>query len=276
MRHDVTRPPDAGIEKAIGRIGSSRKYRSIASETIEDVVRRELERRGGRSAAALSAARETLHRVAAFYLGEPEYARVGAELEAARLDAASLEAVCLGILSAHVSTRERLPIMADFFRAIFERTGKPTALADLASACTPFSFRWMGLDRSVVYRAYDINADLVELVSRYFRAEGIPGEAVLRDVLCSPPEEPADVALLLKMYHCLEHRRRGAGLEVVSRVKARWVAVSFPSRNMQGRVADIAGNYRGEILERASAAGWRSEDLELDGESVLLVHKEGS
>jgi 16S rRNA (guanine(1405)-N(7))-methyltransferase len=272
MPGDDAPSPDLFVGQAIERIGIARKYRSLARQTVEDVVRRELERRPGEQGVA--SARETLHRVAAFYLGEPDYENAAAELEGARGNDGALEAACIRILERHVSTRERLPIMRELYAGIFARVGMPRSIADLAAACNPFSFRWMGLDRSVLYRAYDINSDMVDLVSRYMRIEGLRGRAELRDVLCSPPEEEADIAFLFKMYHCLEHRRRGAGWEVVSRTPARRIAVSFPSRNIRGRSADIAGNYRGEIAERVAAAGWRSEELGFDGEVVILFHRE--
>jgi 16S rRNA (guanine(1405)-N(7))-methyltransferase len=274
MPPDQPPPLEPQLDDAVERIGGTRKYRSLARETIRDVVRHELRRAAGqRPAAALATAREALHRVAAYYLGEPDYGRALAALEAAQGDPAALESACRGILERHVSTRERLPVMAELYAAVFARTGTPASVADLASACNPFAFRWMGLDRAVRYRAYDINAEMVSLVARYFRIEGIAGSAELRDILCSPPEERADVALLLKMYHCLEHRRRGAGWEVVSRVPARSVVISFPSRNMRGRAADIAGNYRSEIVDRAAAAGWTTEELGFEGEIVILLRK---
>lgn len=275
MQSEDTPQADRVAAEAARRIAATRKYRALSRETIEDVVRRELERRTSEPArAALASAREALHRVAAFYLGEPDYERAEAELERSRGDDAAMERACRAILERHVSTRERLEVMAELYASIFRRTGVPRSVADLASACNPFSFRWMGLDRSVLYRAYDINEAMVRLVRRYFELDGIRGTAVLRDVLCSPPVEPAEVALLLKMFHCLEHRRRGAGWEVVSRVPAGHVAVSFPSRNMRGRLSDIAANYRPEILAKAAAAGWGTEEVAVDGELVILVHKE--
>jgi len=266
---------DEAVGRAVARISAMRKYRSLSPQTVDDVVRRAAARHP-KEAPLLRSARETLHRVAAFYLGEPDYARAEEELVAARGDDGKTEEACLRLLRCHDSSRERLPIMESFYRGIFARTGTPGALLDLAAACNPFAFRWMGLPRSVLYRAFDINADMVRLVSRYFELEGIAGAAELRDVLCDPPEGSADVALLLKMYHCLEHRQRGAGWEVVSRTNARFVAVSFPSRNLRGRRADIAGNYRDEILERSRSAGWGTEELAFDGELVILVRKGGA
>ncbi len=259
------------VETPADRICASPKYRSLTRETVVDILRRETERHGV-GARAISSAREILHRVAAFYLGEPDYDRMWQKLDACT-DAACREVVCRELLSRHVSTRERLPIQVEMYGALFSRTGLPQSVADLAAACNPFAFPWMGLPRSVCYRAYDINAAMVRLVKRYFELEGIAGQALHRDILCDPPSEPVDVALLLKMYHCLEHRRRGAGWELVSRMPARHLAVSFPSRNLKGRTTDIAGNYRDEILGRSAQRGWSCEVLAFPGEVVILVRK---
>ena len=260
-----------GPQGEADRIQGSPKYRALARETIVDVLERETARHGpGRR--ALASAREVLHRVAALYLGEPDYERVGRDLERCA-DASAREAVCRQILTRHVSTRERLPILSELYRELFARTGVPRSLADLAAACNPFAYPWMGLPHEVRYDAYDINANLVRLVDLYFRVEGVAGRAIHRDVLCRPPTERVDVALLMKMYHCLEHRRRGAGWELVSAVPARVVVVTFPSRNMRGRSTDIAGNYRDGITHSCAAKGWSCEEMAFPGEIVLLVTK---
>ena len=99
----------------------------------------------------------------------------------------------------------------------------------------------MGLPRTTEYHAFDINERVVGLVNHYFRLEGLAPLAELRDVLCRPPDQVADVALLLKMYHCLEHRRRGAGWQVVEQTQARWIALSFPTRNLSNRRREHSG-----------------------------------
>jgi 16S rRNA (guanine(1405)-N(7))-methyltransferase len=257
--------------QTVDRICASAKYRTLCRETVRDVLARAVERHGD-TTRAVALAREVLHRVAAFYLGEPDYDRARGALEACD-GAAGRASVCRELLERHVSSRERLPILGQMYGELFARTGAPRSVADLACACNPFAYPWMGLGPMVRYHAYDINAAMVRLVARYFELEGIPGRAVHQDVLCEAPTEPVDVALLLKMYHCLEHRRRGAGWEVVSRIRARHLAVSFPSRNLRGRSADIAGNYREEILSRSDTAGWRCVELPFPGETVILVHK---
>jgi hypothetical protein len=185
-----------------------------------------------------------------------------------------VRAACLQILCRHQSAAERVGELEAFYSAVFAVTGTPRSVLDLACALNPLSWRWMGLDRAAAYLAFDINRRTVDLLSRYFALEGIVGRAEHRDVLVSPPEERGDVALLLKMYHCLEHRRRGAGWEAVASVPASWVVVSFPTRNLAARRADIIGNYEPEIRERAAASGWSVSAAGVTGEAALIVRKE--
>jgi len=263
------------VESLVAKILSSRKYRNIAPETVRDVIARELGHGGGNAAAA-GRARLRLHRLWADYLGEPDYEEGTRSLEHA-FAAGSDEAVrgaCLRILGCHQSSQERLGELEAFYVSVFTVTGRPSVLLDLACALNPLAWRWMGLGRDARYLAYDINARTVELVSRYLALEGVSGCAEHRDVLVSPPSERGDVALLLKMYHCLEHRRRGAGWEVVEATPARWVVVSFPTRTLASRAADIIGNYEPDIRARAAARGWPVGAAGVAGETALIVRKE--
>jgi 16S rRNA (guanine(1405)-N(7))-methyltransferase len=261
-------------DQIVAEIGRSRKYRDLCPTTIRDVAVREFDRhKSPRDAAA--AARRRLHRLWAEFLGSPDYDACRDDLDAAFAGGGNIavEIVCRRILAAHASARERLDDLTDFYRQLFGVTGLPGRVYDLASAFHPFGFRWMGLPHSVRYHAYDINARIVSLTNHYFRLEGIAGAAEHRDVLCDPPDQPADLALLLKMYHCLERRRVGAGWQAVSDVPAKWVAVSFPTRNLTARRVEIAGRYEPGLRECAASRGWAVVQIGIPSETVLVVRK---
>jgi hypothetical protein len=264
----------AELDRIVADIRRSRKYSDLCPTTIRDVVGLELDKHKS-TAAAIAASRRRLHRLWAEFLGTPDFDASCADLRFAFAsgDQAAIEAGCRQILAEHASTSERLDDLPDFYRQLFSISGAPTSLHDLASAFHPFGFRWMGLPRSVRYYAYDINARIVSLTNCYFQLEGIAGAAEHRDVLCDPPREPADLALLLKMYHCLERRRRGAGWQAVADVSARRVAVSFPTRNLRGRRVDIVGNYESEIRERAVSRNWNVSQFVVPSEIVFVIRK---
>jgi 16S rRNA (guanine(1405)-N(7))-methyltransferase len=191
-------------------------------------------------------------------------------------DAAMIEGACSKILHSHASTRERMPEIEEFYRTIFSKTGIPSKISDLACAFGPFAFRRMGLPRSVKYHAYDINQRIVDLINVYFGLEDIEPLAAIRDVLCSTPGEQVDVAFLLKMYHCLEHRKRGAGWRVVEAAQANWIVVSFPTKNLRGQFADIVANYESHILSKSVSQAWQCFRLNFASETVLLIDKRSS
>jgi 16S rRNA (guanine(1405)-N(7))-methyltransferase len=262
------------LDAFVEDIRRSKKYRYLCPATIRDILAQEFERQPS-ARESMRIARRRLHRLWAQFLGEPDYDACTQTLDAAfaSADDAQVAAACLAPLRVHASTRERLGELAGIYSTLFAHTGIPPRLADLACALNPLSFRWMGLPRSVHYQAYDINQRVVDLVNHVFRLEGLAPLAELRDVLCCPPEAPADVALLLKMYHCLEHRQRGAGWHVVQAVPARWVAVSFPTHNLSARAVDIIGNYEADIRDQAGRHGYSCSRLDFASEAILVINK---
>jgi 16S rRNA (guanine(1405)-N(7))-methyltransferase len=263
------------LEALVEQIRESRKYRMISPDTIRDLLLQELPKHK-QHGAGIAAVRKKLHQVAAQYLGDTDFGDVERALTAAfsaRSDERTREA-CLRALSSHASSRERLDELEEMYCRLFEMVGQPRSLLDLACALHPLGWRWMGLPRSVLYHAYDLDERVVSLVNLYFRLEGVGPGAMLQDVTCSPPREEADVALLLKMYHCLESRRRGAGWETVKAVRARHVVVSFPRRNLRGRQREILEVHAPDLMARASEWGWGCQRFDLRNEAFLVLAKE--
>jgi 16S rRNA (guanine(1405)-N(7))-methyltransferase len=272
-------PGALDLEQTVSRIIASSKYRSISEETVRDVVWQEFSYHSSQRRLSQKQTyrriRERLHRIWASYLGLPDFGYALTSLRQAfeSGDGAQIERVCLEILCSHHSSRERLPVLSEMYGAIFSRTGIPGRVHDLACAVNPLAFRWMGLSHNVRYHAYDINRMIVELVNCYFLLEGLGPLAEHRDVLCRPPSEQGDVGLLLKMYHCLEQRRRGAGWQLIESVPDRWLAVSFPTRSLASRRVNIAESYEDGISARCHKRGWSCDRLDLREETVLLIEK---
>ena len=262
-------------EPFVARVLSSRKYAGLSEETVADVLRREAAA-GGNRRRVEERARRRLHRIWAEYLGAPDHDDAVQELDrafAGGRDGPQIRETCRAILAGHDSARERLPILEQFYAEIFRRTGPARSILDLACALNPLAFRWMSLEPTVCYRAFDINSRTVALVQHYFGLEGLQPLAEHRDIMVRPVRRAADVGLLLKMYHCLEHRRRGAGWEAVAAAPVGFLAVSFPSRNLAGRAVDIAGNYEPRIRRSSAERCWSCERIEFEGEVVLMIGK---
>ena len=138
-----------------------------------------------------------------------------------------------------------------------------------------FTLPWLRDCTDAAYTGYDLNATFVALGNE-FLARDYPGcQVVHADVLTmSPPPSPAaDLALLLKTYHCIEGRQPGAGLRLVDTLAAGHVIVSFPTRAMNGRAATFAQRHVDDLAGLAERRGWRFTQASLPTERFAAISK---
>jgi 16S rRNA (guanine(1405)-N(7))-methyltransferase len=267
------RVDEAVVARMVGRLSAAPKYRDIHIDTITDVVSHELpyavsdadlERR----------ARLRLHRVISGYLLTDRTSRVlrGLDQAAARGPEA-LRDWCAAALACHASTAERLPELDRLYPVILGLTGPADSIADLACALNPLTIPWLRAVSAAAYRGYDLNLSYVELGTRFLDLAD-PGSAVLhQDVLVHPERVRADVALLLKIYHCMENRRSGAALRLVEDLAVGCVVVSFPTRTIGGRTAHFAETHVTRLAGLADQRGWELRQASLAGEQLIAVVK---
>ena len=267
--------PKVDIEALAGEILSARKYRELGLpvETVRDLLAQELPRHHSQKD-ALDAVRRKLHNVVADYLGDPDYPAATQLLgEAfASSDPAQIQAACRQILSAHASTRERLPLLEDFYVRLWQVTGAPYTVLDLACGLHPFGFPWMGLPASTRYYAYDIHSPRLDLIDHYFNLQGLAPLARCQDVLVSPPQVVADVAFFFKEAHRFEQRQHGCNRGFWQALKVDWLLVSLPTASMTKRHSLEEGHRR---LVKNTLAGldWPVTEVDFEGEMVFCIHK---
>lgn len=263
------------IEETVDKIASSKKYKFLCKETIQNVleeyviIHKELKR-------ALPYAKKSLHKIWASYLGEPNYKRTKERLtEAFEVkDDELIKEICMDTMYVHSSARERIQLYErGYYEHIFSKTGIPSKISDLACALHPLSYRWMNLPPETQYFAYDINRNFTDLLGHYFELEGITPAPIWQDIYVVPPSDHVDVALLFKMYHCLEIRKKGAGLAVVKQSPADWIVISFPAQNLVGKKADIYGNYSAGLHQAAEELGWELTEELFENEMLVIIKK---
>lgn len=269
-------PDTVDIDKIIARILENRKYRDLnmPAETVKDLLRRELSRAKDLKTAEKNA-REKLHQIIAPYLGDPDYAQAQRTLAAAQAGGvAALRVWCLEMLAAHTSSKERIPVMERFYRQIFDVTGLPNSIQDLACAMNPFAIPWMNLPETVVYRAYDLHSPRVALIQCFLRAWGLPPLAFVRDILLEPPQEQTEVTFFFKEAHRFEARRKGSCAEFFRRLQTNWIVVSLPSENLTGQ-HQMRDRQRRLIDDAVKGEDWTVIPLEIEKEMVFCIRKYG-
>ena len=265
---------DADLDALVREILESKKYRDMALEpaTVRDLLAQELPRYRSRKE-ALDEVRKKLHNIVAPYLGDPDYTAAAHALTAAAADGA-LRAACLSILAAHASTKERIPILEEFYARLFALTGPPRTVLDLACALHPFGFPWMGLPASTKYYAYDIHAPRLALINHFFGLVGLEPLAIQQDILVEPPRIEADVAFFFKEAHRFEQRQRGSSHKMLSAVRAHWLLVSLPTASLNGK-HNLLERQRALVTGIVAGEPWMVRELIFDNEIVFCIRKEG-
>lgn len=262
------------VEIVVNAIKESKKYRDTSEETIRQLAI-EAVATHKKSKPAEKAVRKRLHSIMAPYLGDPDYQ------EAARLltdvfvggDRAVIMAACRDLMHAHLSTRERLPILDQFYQEIFAVTGRPGRILDLACGLNPLAFPWMDLPvLGTDLVAYDIHEPRIHFLNHYFILQGLPPLAYVHDIALQPPSEGGDMALFLKEMPRFERNYAGGGRALLQALDVRWLVVSFPTISTHGG-RNLTNRYRDFFFQLIDGTGWPVTELLFDTELVFCAEK---
>lgn len=263
------------LETVVTAVKQSRKYGDTSEETIRQLAVEALQQHK-RPKAAIKAVRTRLHSIMAPYLGDPDYERLAAALSAAAAvgDEEAVLALCREALDGHLSTRERLPIMTDFYEQVFAVTGPPRRLLDIACGLNPLALPWMGLaaDVSFSFLAYDIHEPRVAFINHFLQLRGLSPLARVQDVALTLPQETGDVALFLKEMPRFERNYPGSGRGFLRALQVRYLVVSFPTVSTHGGRSLVA-RYREFFAQLTAGQRWPVTELMFPGEMVFIADK---
>jgi 16S rRNA (guanine(1405)-N(7))-methyltransferase len=266
------------LEQLVTAVRASSKYRHVCRDFVAALGAQELAKRRGLKD-AIKATKNKLHQVGGAYLDHtPDYAAWLRELRAAAQPGSveALRPLCLRMMAGHASTRERLPILPEFFAATLAGLAPIRRVVDLACGLNPLAIPWMPLAPGAEYYACDIYEDMLSFLGDFMSLCGLQGRTEACDVLAPNTctfEQPAGVAFLLKAIPCLEQVDKAAGLRLLDRVAAEHVLVSFPIASLGGHGKSMAANYEAHFRDMLAGRPWRVQPFRFASELAFLVSK---
>lgn len=269
---------EKGIQPMVEKVLNSKKYRHMGLNpiTVKDLIFQELEHHESEKA-LLKAVRRKLHNIVAPYLGEPDYAALATELAQIAdhsLGSAQLRVFCLDVLRKHASTAERIPLLPSFYLRLFQETGKPQTILDLACGLHPLAFPWMGLPTSVNYHAYDILQPRIDFINQFFTKLGLAPLAENRDILVDPPTHQADLAIFFKEAHRFEKRQPGCIHQFWESLKVNTLAVSLPSQNLTGTHSLL--DVHRSLVHADLPSNRQVREISFDNEIIFIIEWSGT
>lgn len=260
------------VANIVDGLRESKKYRDVSASVLERTANWALARFEGKD--ALKAAKRKLHQVYSAYCPPGAIARLKRLVgNLPPADDSSFRDACREMLRGHSSTAERLPHVESLYSRLWELTGTPKSVLDLACGFHPFALPWMGLLADSRYMPCDLDERLVEQISVFLRHLSRPATAKCLDVVGSSTEERFDVALLLKSLPCLEQQEKGAGLQLLRSIPARTVVVSFPTASLGGSAKGMRVHFRKTIETLALQLDLQPLSLEIPGELFAVFRR---
>ncbi len=252
----------------------SARYRTVCPAIVRRIGARELAKRKTWKEAEQET-RNRLHQIAGAYLGvRPPYPKWIAALRNAP-DEAARRSELQRMMASHASTRERLPVIETFYLRAFETIRPVRSVLDVACGLNPLAVPWMGLEENACYFGCDLYSDMLdflkEAVSRLPFRHSLDVRMEVRDLAAGPPEQEADVALILKLLPLLDLTEEQQTLKWLQRLRTRCALVSFPTRTLGGRNVGMAAAYESRFSEVIRVAGWAFERFELGSELCFLI-----
>ena len=268
------------LERLTDQILASAKYREIAPELVQRIGAQELEKRRSFKE-AVKATKNKLHQVGGAYqqtnlnyeksLVLLRETACTEPVEVAASHPTQLHITCQQLMQAHASTRERLPILDEFYETILANLPPIHTVLDLACGLNPLAYPWLPLPDDVQFMAVDIYGDMLNFIQDFFEIAGVNGRTQQRDIIGNPPTEPYDLILLLKTLPCLEQVDKNAAVNLLDKLNGRYLLLSYPAQSLGGRSKGMVENYTQQFEALANGRNWQVQRFEFATELAFLV-----
>lgn len=264
-------PIDKQLQALVSAISSTKKYNQVSPDLIRAIGQHELTIRPSWKE-AVKATKSKLHQVAGAYQDTKiNYKRALRLLQETSESPSAFREASRQIMRRHLSSRERIPILEDFFNTTLAETPDIHSIIDIACGLNPLARPWMPFNDQIEYVAYDIYNDAILFLGEYMKIAGVNGRAEVRDVLQQPPNQPVDLALILKTVSCLEHLSKKATDALLDSVQARYLLISYPVTSLGGRRKGMITNYDAHFENIAARYNWSFKRFEFSTELAFLV-----
>jgi 16S rRNA (guanine(1405)-N(7))-methyltransferase len=273
-----TQTQDDQLEKLVETVLASPKYKEVCDDLIRGIGLREIAKRSNLKE-AIKTTKSKLHQVGGAYLADKkDYSKWLDDLKHLfRFDSReNFLAYLEMIMNYHTSTKERLPILDQFYKTILADLPPIHSVLDIACGFNPLALPWMPLTEPVEYYACDIYKDMKVFLDKFLALMQVQGQVRACDVAQSCPTNKVDVAFVLKTLPCLEQVDKSAGFKLLQIINANYIVVSFPVHSLGGKAKGMEVNYEAKFRALVENTEWLIKKYEFPTELAFLIMKQGN
>ncbi|HVX92906.1 MAG TPA: methyltransferase [Candidatus Dojkabacteria bacterium] len=202
-----------------------------------------------------------------YYTSKPNFKKLIEKIKAAD----NPKEYVFSLLQIHSSTKERLTFYTEFYNKVFEITGISNTILDMGCGFNPLYFVLDERFKNIRIDSVDIDKDEIEFLNEvfdFFKMKSM--QAQLGNVLSFDYSKEYDLVLLLKILPVIEQQSRGQTLNLLKRIKAKNLVVSFPTKSISGKLKGMESNYRELFIEISNKMGYQTQEIILPNELVFV------
>ena len=266
---------DNSIESFIQAIQANAKYAHVDENLVRMLIISESSHRHSPKE-IIKRVRNKIHQVGGSYIDNPiPFDRLRQQIETlpADLKDSSVQAFCQTAMQLHTSTRERLPLLADFYTRALQGLGTFDSILDLACGLNPLSYAWLPISTRAKIYTCDIYSDMVDFLNTFFKHMNLAGEASVCNLIEQIPTQPVQLALLLKTIPCLEQLDKSIGQRLLENIQAEVLLVSFPAQSLGGRGKGMRSHYAAHFEQLCLSLPWRLQRIDFPTELVYRLER---
>ena len=265
---------DERLEKLVTQVRSGKVYSPISEDLIRWIGNKEIAKRRNLKA-AIKATRSKLHQVGNAYLSEKiNYEHWLQELHMIdSLSGRDLRKFCLQMMERHISTRERLSFIDEFYTRTLGSLGQVRSILDIGCGLNPLAVPWMPLVQDFEYYGLDIYEDMAGFLNRFLAHLQIKGNVCTHNLVQGEGKgyPRTHVALLLKTIPCLEQLDKTIGPRLLENINAEHLLVSFPTRSLSGSSKGMHQYYESHFWNLVSGKDWEIQRFNFPNELAFLI-----
>lgn len=229
----------------VEKILKTKKYSNVCPELVERIVTSE-EKKYKNYKDISKSTKKKLYQIYSVYTNERYLKEMHNLIEKLSLYQAETDLIniCNEILLRHVSTKERIGYYEEFYDRIFEVTGYPKVIIDIACGNNPFSVFYMNSKNIEVYDALDVNRQNINFINKFAEIIGLNINGVAIDIMqYSFENKYYDIGFVLKFLPVLEMQNSGSSLNFLKKLRCKHIVVSFPTRSISGAKKGMDNYY---------------------------------
>lgn len=175
------------------------------------------------------------------------------------------------LIKAHRSTKERAELLNTFYKKIFEETGLPKSITDIACGLNPLTAFWMAPHEMIPQiTAIEISNWEVDIINEYAKLTSLPINAKRVDLTLKLPEIKSDVLFAFKFFELISTKRVE---EIITQAKVNWIVASYPTKTLtREKMTKTTRAWFHLLLKRLE---YPYKVLHFDNEIVYVINKTG-